>query len=48
MFDSLADQIKHDDEEQINQRERIIRWVAVVVLSIVAFGGLYMGIRMLE
>ena len=48
MFDSLADQIRHDDEEQINRGERIIRWAAVVVFSIMAFGGLYWGIRMLE
>ena len=48
MFDSLADQMKADDSQQVNNTERVIRWVAVVVLSILLFGGLYFGVRMLE
>jgi hypothetical protein len=48
MFDSLADRIREDDHKEVNQTERIIRWVVVAVLSIIIFGGLYMGIRMLE
>ena len=48
MFDSLSDQIKHDDAETTKVTERIIRWVAVAVLSVVLFGGLYLGIKMLE
>jgi hypothetical protein len=48
MFDSLADQIKADEHKSVNQTERIVRWLVVAVLSILLFGGLYMGIRMLE
>ena len=48
MFDSLADRIKEDEHKEVNQTERIIRWVIVAVLSILLFGGLYMGVRMLE
>jgi hypothetical protein len=48
MFDSLSDQIKHDDAETTKISERIVRWVAVAVLSVVLFGGLYLGIKMLE
>jgi Ni,Fe-hydrogenase I cytochrome b subunit len=48
MFDSLADRIREDEHKEVNQTERIIRWVVVAVLSILVFGGLYMGIRMLE
>jgi len=48
MFDSLADQIKHDEQEQINSTERFLRWVAIAVLSFVAFGGLYLGIHLLH
>ena len=48
MFDSLADRMKEDEHKEVNQTERIIRWVVVAVLSILLFGGLYMGVRMLE
>jgi len=48
MFDSLADRIREDDEKEVNHTERYIRWAAVIVLSVVLFGGLYMGVRLLE
>lgn len=48
MFDSLAEQIRHDEQEQVSQSERMIRWLAVAVLSIVVFGGLYFGIQVLQ
>ena len=48
MFDSLADRIKADEHQEVNNTERVIRWVAVAVLSILLFGGLYFGVRMLE
>ena len=48
MFDSLADRIKADEHQEVNNTERVIRWVAVAVLSILLFGGLYFGVRLLE
>jgi len=45
MFDSLADQIRHDEHEQTNSRERIIRWAVISVLSVVLFLGLYVAVR---
>jgi hypothetical protein len=48
MFDSLADRMKADDHQEVNNTERVIRWVAVAVLSVLLFGGLYFGVRMLE
>jgi hypothetical protein len=45
MFDSLADQIRHDEREQTNSRERAIRWVAISVLSVLLFLGLYAAVR---
>jgi flagellar basal body-associated protein FliL len=45
MFDSLADQIRHDEREQTNNRERAIRWVVISVLSVVLFLGLYAAVR---
>ncbi len=47
MFDSLADQMKKDDKETTNNTQRVILWVGVLVASVVVFGGLYMGVRML-
>ena len=48
MFDSLADRIREDDRKEINNTERYIRWAAVIVISVVLFGGLYMGVKLLE
>jgi hypothetical protein len=45
MFDSLADQIRHDEHEQTNSRERVIRWVAIPVISVILFLGLYAAVR---
>lgn len=48
MFDSLADRIKHDEQEQVNSAERFLRWTAIAVLSVATFGGLYFGIHLLN
>lgn len=48
MFDSLQEKIKHDDAAEISPRERVVKGVVIIVLSIVLFGGLYFAIRMLE
>jgi hypothetical protein len=48
MFDSLSDQMKHDLDQQTPKSQRIIEYVLVGVVSIVIFGGLYMGIRFLQ
>jgi len=46
MFDSLADRIRED--EQMTAGQRYIRWAAVLVISVVLFGGLYFGVRFLQ
>ena len=46
MFDSLADRIRED--EQVTASQRYIKWAAVLVISVVLFGGLYFGVRFLE
>jgi hypothetical protein len=46
MFDSLADRIRED--EQVTARQRYIRWAAVLVISVVLFGGLYFGVRFVD
>jgi hypothetical protein len=48
MFESLADRIREDEHNTVNRTERLVRWVVVAVLSVLLFGGLYFGIRMLE
>ena len=48
MFDSLEERIKSDDTAETSRRERIIKGVAVAVISILLFGGLYFAVRMLE
>ncbi|HWB85564.1 MAG TPA: hypothetical protein VG675_15575 [Bryobacteraceae bacterium] len=48
MFDSLADRIKEDERQTINSTERIIRWLVIVVLSVLLFGALFLGVRMLS
>ncbi|MBI1790880.1 MAG: hypothetical protein HYR60_25405 [Acidobacteria bacterium] len=48
MFDSLADRMKEDDKREVNTTEKMIRWVVVAVVSVVLFGGLYFGVRLLE
>ena len=48
MFDSLSDQMKHDLDQQTPKSQRVIEYVLVAVVSIVIFGGLYMGIRLLQ
>jgi hypothetical protein len=46
MFDSLADRLRED--EQMTAGQRYISWAAVLVISVVLFGGLYFGVRFLQ
>jgi hypothetical protein len=48
MFDSLADRIREDEREGTTRNQRILRLGAVILLSVVLFGGLYMGVQYLE
>jgi hypothetical protein len=47
MFDSLADRMKQDQKLEVNNTERMIRLFAVIVISVLVFGGLYYAVRML-
>jgi len=46
MFDSLADQIRHDEEGQTSNKERAIRYSIIAVLSILLFTALYIAVRL--
>ncbi len=48
MFDSLSDRIRQDEQQESNTTERVMRWVGMLVLSVLLFGGLYLGIKLLE
>jgi len=48
MFESLDEQIKHDLDAQTTKKQRMLLWLAVAVASVILFGGLYYGVRLLE
>jgi hypothetical protein len=48
MFDSLADRIHHDELEGVTTTQRVIRVLTVVAVAVVLFGGLYLGVQLLE
>lgn len=48
MFDSLEDQIKLDEHIQVSSKERIVKLLAIIVLSILLFGGLYLAVRLID
>jgi hypothetical protein len=48
MFESLDEQMKHDEEEVSTPRERLLKSILVAVVSVLLFGSLYMGVRLLE
>lgn len=48
MFDSLDDQMKRDQARESTRTERMIRYAAVAVTSVLLFGGLYLGVRLLD
>jgi len=48
MFDSLADRMKEDEQQAVKPLERYLKWGAVIIISTVLFGGLYLGVRLLE
>ncbi len=48
MFDNLDDQIRKDTEASSSITERAMLWVAVAVITILAFGAVYYGIHNLS
>jgi len=48
MFNSLDEQIKRDDDATSTPGQRGFYYLTVLLVSIVLFGGLYAGIRLLE
>jgi hypothetical protein len=45
MFDSLDEQMKHDEHEQTTTKERVLRYLAICGVSILVFGGLIVAVQ---
>ena len=45
MFESLSEQIKHDDERAATTGERLAKWAAIAIAAVVVFGGLFLAIH---
>ena len=48
MFDSLDEQMKHDDAMVTTPWERVFKWATVAVVSVLVFGGVYLAIQLTE
>ncbi|HEU0123798.1 MAG TPA: hypothetical protein VFQ91_24920 [Bryobacteraceae bacterium] len=47
MFDSLDETMKKDAKEATSNSERMMLWLAVAAASVLVFGGLYFGVRVI-
>ena len=47
MFEVLEDQMKIDEQKSTTQRERVVLWMVIAVLSIILFGALYIGLYLI-
>ena len=45
MFDSLADQMKHDDATSASPRQRMTKWAVIAVVAIAVFGAMYFALQ---
>jgi hypothetical protein len=48
MFDSLDDQMRIDEHKAVSNKERMMRWALIVLVSVIVFGGLYFGFSMMK
>ena len=48
MFESLDEQMKLDEHKAISNIERLSRWALIVLLSVIVFGGLYLGVHLMQ
>ncbi len=48
MFDSLEDKMRLDDAVEVTRKERIVKYSLMTLLSILIFGGLWVGLLLLE
>ena len=48
MFETLDDQIKHDDQVSTSKAERLIPWLIAVIGAVIILGGLVIAVRLIQ
>jgi hypothetical protein len=48
MFDNLDEQIAKAEATNSTQAQRVIRYLMIAVVSVLVFGGLFLGVWLLE
>jgi hypothetical protein len=45
MFDSLEEQMKHDDATAASLLQRITEWAVIAIVAVAVFGAMYYALR---
>jgi len=45
MFDSLDEQMKHDDQSEASPKERAVKYLFITTVSVVLVGGIFAAIQ---
>jgi hypothetical protein len=48
MFDSLDEQMKKDLAKERTPSQRMLLWLVIILASVLLFGGLYFGVRLVS
>ena len=48
MFDSLNEQMKHDELKGSTNQQRVMHWVMIGVIAAVVIGGLALGVTLMH
>jgi flagellar biogenesis protein FliO len=48
MFESLDEQMKKDEDREASSKERVLRWLLALVVTVLVIGGLYWGVHLLQ
>ena len=47
-YEGLDGQIKSDQLEILTQRERMLRWTLIALISVIVVGAIYVGIQLVR
>jgi hypothetical protein len=48
MSDSLDEQMKSDQLKAVTNRERMLRWTLIILVSVILFGAIFLGLHLME
>jgi hypothetical protein len=48
MFESLDEQLKLDAQKSTSTTERVIRWILMIAIALIVFGGIYWGVHSMQ